>query len=77
MKQIVSVGVAPKSLIPMLTYQRSDFPAGWEQEAAKHKVTEFNELRSRDFEQQGSCLLQNIAVSVGQNYWSHAVLQLV
>lgn len=76
LKQIVNVGVAPVSLIPMLTHSRSDFPAGWEQEAGRHKVTEFAELRPRDFAQQGSAILQGHAVSVGQNHWSHAVLQL-
>lgn len=77
LKQIVNVGAAPASLIPMLTYQRSDFPPGWEQEAAKCKVSEFSELRSRDFQQQGSALLQGFGVSVGQSHWSHAVLQCV
>lgn len=77
LKQIVNVGVAPLSLIPMLTHNRNDFPPGWEIEAAKHKVTEFSELRSRDFQQQASALLQGFAVSVGQNFWSHAVTQLV
>ena len=76
LKQIVNVGAAPATLIPMLTYQKKDFPAGWELEAAKYKVSEFAELRPRDFQQQGSALLQGIAVSVGQNFWSHAVLQL-
>jgi len=76
LQQIVKVGVAPVSLIPMLTHRRSDFPPGWELEAAKHRVTEFAELRPRDFQQQGSAILQGHAVSVGQNHWSHAVLQL-
>ena len=76
LQQIVKVGVAPLSLIPMLTHNRNDFPPGWEAEAAKHKVTEFAELRPRDFQQQASALLQGFAVSVGQSYWSHAVVQL-
>ena len=77
LQQIVKVGVAPLSLIPMLTANRNDFPPGWEKEAAKNKVTEFAELRPRDFQQHGSCLLQGFGVSVGQNHWSHAVLHLV
>lgn len=77
LRQIVDVGVAPLSLIPMLTHKRSDFPEGWQAKAAKHRVTEFSELRPRDFHQQASALLQGFAVSVGQSYWSHAVLQLV
>lgn len=75
LKQIVNVGVAPLSLIPMLTYKKADFPPGWEQVAAQYKVTEFTDLRSRDFVQQGSALLQNHVVSVGQSYWGHAVPQ--
>lgn len=77
LQQIVKVGAAPALLIPMLTHSRSDFPPGWEKEAAKFRVTEYAELRPRDFEQHGSALLQNIAVSVGQSHWSHAVLHLV
>ena len=76
LQQIVKVGVAPLSLIPMLTHRKSDFPPGWEQEAGKHRVTEFAELRPRDFAQQGSAILQGHGVSVGQNHWSHAVLQM-
>jgi hypothetical protein len=76
LKQIVNVGVAPVSLIPMLTHRKSDFPQGWENEAAKHKVTEFAELRPRDFQQQGSAILQGHGVSVGQSHWSHAVVQV-
>ena len=74
LKQIINVGAAPLSLIPMLTVTRSDFPPGWEKEAAKFKVTEYAELRSRDFRQHGSALLQGFGVSVGQSHWSHAVL---
>lgn len=40
----------------------------------RHQAREWFELEDRNFAQLASCLLQNVAVAVGYNWWSHEVM---
>ena len=40
---------------------------------ARHKVTEWWDLQSRNFDQMMTCLLMRIPVPIGLNFWSHEV----
>lgn len=51
---------------------RHDTPA-MRTEAGKNKITEWYDLRPRNFDQLATCLLLNIPVAVGYNWWSHEV----
>jgi hypothetical protein len=66
-------GLVPESLWPNATISRSyDTDANWK-EAEKYVCQEWWELRPRNWAQHVSCLLHDIPVAVGLNYWSHEV----
>lgn len=73
LEQAKSVGAASLEFVPSLTTRRGDFKPGWEQNAALHRVTEWTELGSRNFQQHGSAMLQCKPACNGLNYWGHAV----
>lgn len=75
LKHIVDHGVATTKTYPMLTTSNHWNQAA-QQEAAKHKVTEWWELKNRNFDQTMTCLLSRIPVCVGLNHWAHAVTYL-
>lgn len=77
LKQMVSYGVSTTDFVPMLTTRLSDAKPGWREDAMKNRVVEFFDVPPRDFRVHGSLLLQLIPVSVGLNYWGHAVADLV
>ena len=73
LKHIVRSGVASTKFVPMLTTNLRDCKQGWTDDAAKHRVSEFTDVKPRNFLEHGSLLLQNCPVGVGLNYWGHAV----
>lgn len=77
LKQMVEVGVATTDFVPMLTTSRNAFKAGWQADAAKHKVTGWFDVPRRNLLIHGTLLLSGYPVVVGLNYWGHAVLDLV
>lgn len=77
LKQMVSGGVATTDFVPMLTTRLADAKPGWREDALKNRVVEFYDVPPRNFQVHGSLLLQLIPVSVGLNYWGHAVMDMV
>jgi len=77
LQQMVRVGVASIDFVPRLTIKKSDFKPGWQENAAKHRATEYIDVPARNFLVHGSLLLLRYPVVVGLNYWGHAVLDLV
>ncbi len=77
LERAVKAGACSVDFCPMLTTNRSDCKTGWEADAAKYKVSEFTDVRPRNFLEHGSLLLQNHPVGVGLNYWGHAVTDMV
>lgn len=73
LKHIVRAGIASTKFVPMLTIKLRDCKQGWTDDAAKNKVSEFTDVKPRNFLEHGSLLLQNSPVGVGLNYWGHAV----
>lgn len=66
-------GLVPQHLWPEAKISRSyDTEANWK-EAEKYVCQEWWELKPRNWAQHVSCLLRNIPVAVGLNYWSHEV----
>lgn len=77
LERAVSHGACSTAFGPMLTTAQRDFKAGWEADAAKNKVSEFTDVKPRNFLEHGSLLLDNHPVGVGLNYWGHAVTDMV
>lgn len=77
LEQIVRGGVASTDFVPMLTTDRNKCKPGWEANALLHRVSEFTDVKPRNFLEHGSLLLLNQPVGVGLNYWGHAVTDLV
>lgn len=76
LKQITNVGCASQAYVPANCVGRQCFKSGWEDDAAKHKVTEWYDLGAKNntmFDRMGSLLLQRIPVCVAYNWWGHAV----
>jgi hypothetical protein len=73
LEYIVENGVVPVSMWPANAIDRQyDKPEFWA-EAKKYRVTEWMECRPRSWIELVSCLLRNIPVAVGYNWWSHEV----
>lgn len=70
---MVKQGVAPLEYVPQLTASRSSFKAGWEQEAAKHRVTKWGEIRHRSLDEQVSVILARRFLSEGLDFMSHSM----
>ena len=77
LERMVSHGACSTDFVPMLTTNKGDCKPGWEADAAKNKVSEFTDVRPRNFLEHGSLLLDNHPVGVGLNYWGHAVTDMV
>ena len=75
--QIVEFGVSSTDFVPMLTTNQRDAKPGWKENALLHRVSEFTDVKPRNFLEHGSLLLENHPVGVGLNYWRHAVTDLV
>lgn len=72
LEYIVANGIATAALWPPNSISRSYFD-GTRENAALHKVTEWYDLNSRNFDQLMTCLLLRIPVAIGLNWWSHEV----
>lgn len=73
LEYIVERGVVPQALWPENQLKSQyDKPEAW-QEAKKYMVSEWWELQPRNLEQQISCLLRNIPIAGGFNFWAHEV----
>lgn len=75
LKQIVNYGICDVDHYPMLT-TANKWTAEAQANAAQHKITEWWDLQNRNFDQVATCLLLNIPVCVGLNWWGHAVTYL-
>jgi hypothetical protein len=69
-------GMVPTSMWPDTAIDRKYDTAETREVRKYHKVTEWWELRKRNFDQLATCLLSQIPVAVGFNWWGHAVCAL-
>jgi hypothetical protein len=73
LRWIVANGCPPDDLWPANRIDPAlDTPA-MRRAAAKNKITEWYDLKPRRFDQLATCLLLNIPVAVGYNWWGHEV----
>ena len=70
---IVENGVCPVEKWPANAIQRSYLTADNIALAKKYRITEWYDLRPRNYKQLISCVLRNWPVAVGYNWWSHEV----
>lgn len=76
LEQITKVGCASVAFVPPNQIGKSGFKAGWEQDAAKYRVTEWWDLGRKDSQMFARCmsvLLGGLPICVAYNWWSHAV----
>lgn len=73
LERIVSHGVASKEFWPINSRNTSNWTPECAANAALHKVTEWWDLRPNNMQELLTCLLRNIPVAVGYNWWSHEV----
>lgn len=73
LKQVVRHGAATTEFVPMLQVSRSGWKPGADENARRHKVEEWWEGRRRSQAELMTCLLSNIPVCTGHNWWGHAV----
>lgn len=69
---IIEHGIAPQSVWPPNAIKRQYFDDSRD-DAARHKVTEWEELPNRDLDALMTALLLRRPVAVGYNWWSHEV----
>jgi hypothetical protein len=72
LEYIVAHGICTTDLWPANAISRSYFDNS-RANASLHKVTEWYDLNSRNFDQLMTCLLLRIPVAIGLNWWSHEV----
>lgn len=70
---MVTNGVATTDYVPQTTNDRSKFKLGWKESAAGNKVTKWRDIAPRDFQAQGSLVLQNNPVAAAVNWMGHAI----
>ncbi|MBI2807907.1 MAG: hypothetical protein HYX68_23230 [Planctomycetes bacterium] len=76
LRYIVEHGVASTEFWPANAIDpRFDTPE-MRKNAAKHRVTEWYDLRPGNFDQLATCLLLGFPVAVGYNWWGHEVTAL-
>jgi hypothetical protein len=76
LRQITTVGCASQEFVPANQIDRSGFKPGWEENAKKHRVSEWWDLGQRDgtmFDRVMTLLLSRVPICVAYNWWSHAV----
>lgn len=74
LKQLVNVGCTSTEFVPESTYDGRDFKPGWKANAAKHKVIQWGELPSRNFQAHASAVLLGKPVPMCFYYMKHAML---
>lgn len=72
LEYIVKNGVVPVSMYPA-NQTRNAHTNATRAEALKYRVREWNELRPRNLDQLITCLLLNLPVAIGLNWWGHEV----
>lgn len=73
LKYIRERGVVPQSLWPANAIDRRYDNEESDRARSHFKCHEWYTLRPRNFDQLASCLLQNIPVAIGLNWWGHEV----
>lgn len=76
LEQIIKGGVTPQAIWPANKIDRQYYTEDAKLAALDYRVTEWWELRPRNFDQYMTCLLHRIPVPIGLNWWSHEVLGL-
>lgn len=74
LEYIVENGICSVDLWPANYWQNAKYDTTESRaQRAKNKVTEWYDLRARNFDELFCCLLHRIPVAVGYNWWSHEV----
>jgi len=76
LRQIVEVGAASEYFVPPNQIGASGFRAGWREDAANYRVTEWWDLgrrHSQTFDLVMTLVLSSIPVCVALNWWRHAI----
>lgn len=74
LKYIVEHGICPSSLWPANYYRNAQYDTPESREARKaFKVLRWYDLAARSFDQLMTCVLLNIPVAIGLNWWTHEV----
>lgn len=74
LEYLVKYGAVPQSLWPANAIDRRYDTPEADAARADYQVTEWWELRARDFSQLVSCLMYGYSGPIGLNWWSHEVL---
>lgn len=72
-KKIAEAGIAPSSLWPDNKYGRAYDNEETKAARKAYMLTEWLDLKRRNFDQVATCLLMGFPVAVGYNHWSHAI----
>lgn len=70
---IIRHGLVPQELWPANAIQRQYDTPQADAERSKYRVSEWWELKPRNWHEHGSALLNYVPVCVGLNYWGHEV----
>jgi hypothetical protein len=73
LEYLIEHGIADSAHWPHNNRNVNQYLESSRENAALHKVTEWYELRPRNFDEYMSCLLHRIPVAIGLNWWSHEV----
>lgn len=73
LEYIVAHGIASTEFWPEAAIKKQYWTEEEKANAMLHIVTEWLELRSRNFDQLMTCLLLRIPVAIGLNWWSHEI----
>lgn len=73
LEYIVEHGVGAASLWPPNARDRKYMTDELKENALRHRVTEWYDLRPRSFDEVMACLLYGIPVAIGLNWWGHEV----
>lgn len=74
LEYLIKHGAVPQSVWPANAIDRRFDTPEADAERPDYQVTEWWELRARDFSQLVSCLIYGYSVPIGLNWWSHEVL---
>lgn len=75
LEYIVEHGVAPSSIWSDNQWRKpsADVIQRADEERKKYRITEWYDLENRNFLQLCTCLLHNVPVAIGLNWWSHEI----